>query len=421
MLIFYRIFVIVLVGEIILTKKLKIVLCVLLGLLVLLSATLVILYYTTQTSIEKYIKLPTYVLSEQYATNVDSSQDYLGQPDMVLTSTGKLITVYPQGHGHGSLVMKTSSDGLIWENQICPSSWAKSQEVPTLYTLNRTDGKQYIILISGKPYWVADNLRADGFQYSISKDDGNSWSEFTTVHSPMDCIVAMSSLTQLKENGEYVDKWMGTFHTHNFVNYKTILTFDENDNAVWSTPEPILGDYRKIEKRNKLCELEIIRDKNDTLIMLARNEARGEKTSMICFSIDEGNTWSEPQYLPIDLSGDRFQAVYDNKNDKVLISFRQIVPYKPNALSFTKFMTYGWVLWIGTFDDLINADENSVGGKLIILGQDTSGDCGYSGIVVNNGFITAVSYGHFLSPQKSNILAVNFNLSEIDTFTKILN
>ena len=33
---------------------------------------------------------------------------------------------------------------------------------------------------------------------------------------------------ELKENGEFVDKWMGLFHDYDFYNYKTILTFDEN-------------------------------------------------------------------------------------------------------------------------------------------------------------------------------------------------
>lgn len=352
-------------------------------------------------------------MPQENKIDLDSSSDYLGQPDMVRTKTGKYIVVYPEGHGHGSLIMQTSTDGKNFTKQECPESWKNSQEVPTIYTLDRIDGSQYIILISGKPYWVADNLKADGFQYSLSKDDGETWSQFTTVYSPMDCIVAMSSLTQLKENGQFVDKWMGTFHTHKFVNYKTILSFDENDNVVWSEPKPILSEYRGIEKKNKLCEIEIIRAHNDTLIMLTRNEARGGKTSMISYSNDEGESWTKPVYLPYDLSGDRFSAIYDETNDKVLISFRQIIPHKPNALSMTKFMTYGWVLWIGNMDDLLSYNQGeTIGDCLLVLGEDASGDCGYSGLVDENGNITAVSYGHFLSSDKSNIMLTNFRVED---------
>lgn len=383
--------------------------CVLLAL----AIVLITLFYTTQNNIENYLSLDVLHLPQENKIDLDSSSDYLGQPDMVRTKTGKYIVVYPEGHGHGSLIMQTSMDGKNFTKQECPESWKNSQEVPTIYTLDRIDGSQYIILISGKPYWVADNLKADGFQYSLSKDDGETWSEFTTVYSPMDCIVAMSSLTQLKENGQFVDKWMGTFHTHKFVNYKTILSFDENDNVVWSEPEPILSEYREIEKKNKLCEIEIIRAHNDTLIMLTRNEARGGKTSMISYSNDEGESWTKPVYLPYDLSGDRFSAIYDETNDKVLISFRQIIPHKTNALSMTKFMTYGWVLWIGNMDDLLSYNQGeTIGDCLLVLGEDSSGDCGYSGLVDENGNITAVSYGHFLSSDKSNIMLTNFRVED---------
>ena len=399
-------------------NKVRNIILILLAVLLVVCIILVIVRYATQDYIENHITLPVYTLPDDYAETVDSG-GYLGQPDMVRTRTGKFITVYPEGHGYGSLRMQTSNDGKNWTRAETPSSWQNSQETPTIYALDKSDGSQTLIVISGKPYWTAAGLKADGFQFSTSNDDGVTWSEFETVYSPMDCIVAMSSLTQLKENGEFVDKWLGTFHTHEFVNYKTILSFDEQGKAVWSKPEPILADYREIEQRNKLCELEIIRD-DDNLIMFTRNEARGEKTSMISLSTDEGVSWSEPKYLPADFSGDRFKAEYDEISGKVLISYRQIVPFKPHALSFTKFMTFGWVLWVGGFDDLyyyldVEAKTDTTRGDcLIILGADTSGDCGYSGIDVTSGVITAISYGYFASGNGggNSIRSVQFSLSD---------
>ncbi len=379
---------------------------------VLLAVALIITRFATQDSIENHLNLSVITLSSEYAYTIDDSADYLGQPDMVRTNSGKFITVYPEGHGYGPLRMKVSFDGVNWTSVETPSSWENSQETPTIYTLDKVDGTQLIIVISGKPYWTLAGLSADGFQYSISSDDGETWTEFETVYSPMDCIVAMSSLTQLKENGEFVDKWLGTFHTHKFVNYKTILSFDDSGNIVWSTPEPILEEYRDIEKKNKLCEIEIIRDDN-TLIMLTRNEARGGKTSMISYSYDEGESWTEPQYLPVDLSGDRFKAVYDEVSGKVLISYRQIVPFKPNALSLTKFMTYGWVMLVCDMDDLYNLNGDTIGDYIILLGADSSGDCGYSGVDVSNGVITAVSYGNF-NGEGTSIRGVQFTLDDIE-------
>ena len=54
--------------------------------------------------------------------------------------------------------------------------------------------------------------------------------------------------SKLKENGEFVDKWMGFFHDAEFYNYKTILSFDEEGNMQWSAPEKYFAEYREIEK-----------------------------------------------------------------------------------------------------------------------------------------------------------------------------
>ena len=51
-------------------------------------------------------------------------RQYLVQPDMVRTSTGRLITAYPKGHGKGPIIMKISDDnGETWtEKNNTPSA-----------------------------------------------------------------------------------------------------------------------------------------------------------------------------------------------------------------------------------------------------------------------------------------------------------
>lgn len=40
----------------------------------------------------------------------------------------------------------------------------------------------------------------------------------------------MASLVQLKdEQGNYIQKWMGVFHDYGYVNFKSYLTFDEDE------------------------------------------------------------------------------------------------------------------------------------------------------------------------------------------------
>lgn len=358
-----------------------------------------------------YISLPLIEPAGIQKTDLIFS-GYTGQPDMVETSQGKFIAVYPEGHGHGPLKIIESDNGIDWKSKSTPQSWKNSQEVPTLYTLDRSDGKQYLIMISGKPYWRKKNLKADGFQFSISKDGGEIWSELEKVWPSFDPIVAMSSLTQLKENGKYIDKWMGTFHNHRFVNYKTYLTFDFEDHPIWSKPIPLFSNHRSVERKNKICEIEIIRGPNDTLCAIGRSEKRFGHTSVISFSEDEGETWGEPKNMNVNLSGDRFQAAYDEKTGKLLISYRMIVPHKPHPLARAKFMTAGWVIWIGDFEDLNSIVQKPAGDCLVLAGKDPSGDCGYSGIVAKNGEAIAIAYGNFIG-QGSNLRSVRFDIAAV--------
>ena len=179
---------------------------------------------------------------------IDDSNDYMAHPDSVLLKDGSILTVYPAGHGKGAILNRVSTDGgITWSGTIenTPESWINSQETPTIYRLEFSDGRDdKLILISANPKWP-NSSTTGGFECSISDDEGKTWSEFRRFYSLEDensvvPIVAMSSLTRLKENGKFVDKWMGLFHDADFYNYKTILTFDENGNMQWSVPEIFL-------------------------------------------------------------------------------------------------------------------------------------------------------------------------------------
>lgn len=190
--------------------------------------------------------------AEKYAylyeqTVVDDSESYLGHPDSVLLKNGDILTVYPHGHGKGAVLNKISADGgRSYTKNIAspPESWKKSLETPTVYRLEFSDGTpDKLILISANSKWPGMDTPG-GFNCSVSCDEGETWSEFETFYSRADGyelipIVAMASLTRLKENGKFVDKWMGFFHDGDFYNYKTILSFTPDGRVQWSEPENI--------------------------------------------------------------------------------------------------------------------------------------------------------------------------------------
>ena len=100
--------------------------------------------------------LDRYVMPEKYLSDIEKApytdRQYLGQPDMILTETGRLIMAYPVGHGKGPLVMRISDDGgVTWtEKTDIPASWAGSQETPTLYTVS-FNGNERLLLITACP------------------------------------------------------------------------------------------------------------------------------------------------------------------------------------------------------------------------------------------------------------------------------
>lgn len=377
---------------------------------------------------------------------VDNGLDYLGHPDAILLKDGSILDVYPSGHGKGAIRSRISRDGGVTydakiENQ--PESWNTSRETPTVYRLEFSDGTpDKILLTSGNPNWHDGKGTIGGFNFSLSDDEGKTWSEFELCFSKKDSfsvvpIVVMASLTRLKENGEFVDKWMGFFHNPDFINYKSILSF-ENGKPVWSTPEPYFGEHRQIEKKANMCEVEVIRSdcgKGDELCLIARSNNK-HYNSLISFSRDEGKTWSAPVFAPSALNGERHKADY-TPDGRLFITFRSIergkAKIKKNASDKTKtWYSEGWVAWVGTYEDLKKGREGQYRIKLAhtyLKNQtkpdiDANADTGYCGnVVLEDGTIVTSTYGCFGEKKsdgsyKTYVASKRLKLSDVDKLVK---
>ena len=354
---------------------------------------------------------------------VDDSAAYLGHPDSVLLNNGDILTFYPKGHGKGAILSKISDDGGVTYNKTIenqPESWKKSLETPTVYRLHFRNGEEKLILVSANSKWPGMSTPG-GFNSSVSLDEGKTWTEFRRFwdndsEKPLIPIVAMASLTRLKENGEFVDKWMGIFHDSGFVNYKTILTFDENGEYNWSKPEPYLSQYRDIEIYAGICEVECVRSDGgmgDELCLIARcNKKRN--TSLLIFSKDEGETWSKPVEAPVSLNGERHKAEW-MPDGRLFITFRSIERNRKMVKKMRKdggkktWYSEGWIAWVGTYDDLKNGNEGQYRIKIAHTYLDhqnapslsENADTGYCGnVVLNDGTIVTSSYGIFSPEEK---------------------
>lgn len=380
----------------------------------------------------------------------DGGEKYLAHPDSIViqnqSGQNVLHTFYVLGHGKGALAVKTSTDGgLTYSERLVdiPESWSKSEETPTVFELDFVDGTKKIMLVSGCPKW-AGTRDGDGFCVSILGEDGQ-WSEFERFFGKDDefhvnPIVAMSSLVHLKENGEFVDKWMGFFHDDKFKLYCTTLSF-EGEKMIWSKPKEYLKnsydesnkaiDQRHLAKMVNLCEVLVVRSESgngDILCMIGRSNTK-RINSLMAFSYDEGKTWSQLKEVPAELNGERHKAIYDG--DRLFITFRSIErdPKLLKQFNKTKFVSDGWVAWVGTFDSLLEwykngtADQTAVRIKLahIYLDGQTSpqklanSDTGYCGVCLIDGYIVVTTYGRACpNDERTMIISKRLNLSDID-------
>ena len=389
----------------------------------------------------------------------DKDKQYFGQPDMLRTKTGRLITAFPQGHGHGPIVMMKSDDGgKNWEPVNTPKSWQTSRETPTLYALDMGNGHERLMLITSCPLWPKDDGQR-GWETAYSDDNGDTWTEFNEPNGGTaeddkgasnwwpeidgqknPTVVAMASLVQLHdEKGNPKQEWMGIFHhqvsgeTPVFKNFKTILTFEEKDGKMvenWSKPTPLFSErqQKEFEQKLQMCEIGMFRSPDGKRIVgLVRSQnhvPHGGNTaylSTMIYSDDEGKTWSDPVELPGSLSGERHKALYDPISGRLVITFREMNfdgdgdnkvegdsgndPDNEENTTGKKdwdkedWNCEDWGMWVGTYDQLMNQED---GQYRFRLDEDwvqnaKKGDCGYTGMTVDpeTGLFVLDSYGHW--------------------------
>ncbi|MGU8369193.1 sialidase family protein [Clostridium perfringens] len=348
---------------------------------------------------------------------------YLGHPSTVLMDDKKtMYVVYPKGHGVGPIVLKKSEDsGLTWSERLeTPVSWNNSEETPIIYKIKKPNGISRIEMISGIP-----RGGEKGFRTSYSDDCGKTWSEFKHYFptGKYGGIVAHASLTRIKKKkGDMDNKWLGIFHDLNYNNWKTYLSFDENGEEVWTEPVRLLEEHNLIEKTAQLCEIEVLRSPDgNQLALIARSQGK-KNNSMIAFSNDEGETWTEPLELQGALMGERHKATYDPISGRLLITFREIIRDPKKTGDKNDWVAGHWVAWVGTYDDLVHNREGQYRIRLMedFTPTEKSGDCGYAGNeVLDDGNFVLTSYGYWEKDyNKPYIKSLRVTLKEIDEIVR---
>jgi hypothetical protein len=327
-------------------------------------------------------------------TIVDRDPDqYLGHPTTQLLADGTLLAVYPEGHGSGPIVYKRSIDGgLTWTDRLpVPESWATSQEVPTLYRINRESGASRLILFSGL-YPI---------RRAISDDEGESWSELEPI-GDFGGIVAMASLHQQK-TGDLLAFFHddGRFLTGSGEGgtFQVLVTRSTDGGLTWTDPSTVVE-----HPDADLCEpgLVVSPDGSRLALLLRENSRRHE--SFVVFSDDDGETWSAPRELPKTLTGDRHTARYA-PDGRLLVTFRDMAAQSPTRGD--------WVLWVGSWDDVVEGRPGEY--RVRLMDNTNAWDAAYPGLeLLGDGTFVTTTYGHWTEGEPPYVVSVRFRVDELD-------
>lgn len=336
---------------------------------------------------------------------------YQGHPTTLLAPDGKtMFCVWTINHGGPCGQMARSDDGgRTWVrlDARLPREYKEHRNCPTMQPVPRPDG-------SGFNYCVfSANCQpgsGGGMGILMSRDNGANW----YVIPPATHLSAGMPPTGLMPLKDGTCALFGQIRKDQ--NVKTDRPTD--DQAVWmsitkdggASWEPARIVAQKDAKN--LCEPFALRSPDGNEICLLMRENRHTARSMMCFSRDEGKTWTEPVDTCWGLTGDRHEGV-------MLPDGRYVIAFRDHARGSSTFGQY--VAWVGTYDDIRNGRPGQC--RIHLLKHYASKeygwsnvDTGYSGVeLLPDGTIVCTTYSkHWPDSRKSSVVSTRFRISEID-------
>lgn len=350
-----------------------------------------------QPARSKELAVPTIDISGETDRHVivaaGTETDYRGQVNTVLMGDGKtMFAVWSIGHGGKCGPMKKSVDGgLTWSDMIpTPENWIEVGSCPCIFRLVDTKRVERLFVFAGRPKHYR----------SMSLDGGATW-------TPME----WTGLFKPGGNTAVIPIDDGRRHLLLMQRGPADKPLDQSTQAVWQAVSSDGGlaweDYRKVCEVPGVvpCEPDLIRSPDGRQIACLMRENARRLNSLVMFSDDEGENWSQARELPASLTGDRHMSCY-SPDGRLVVVFRDRATGGP---------TYGhYVAWIGTYDDIRQGRPGQYRVKL--LHSHAGPDCGYSGLeCLTDGTMVATTYIKYRpGPAKHSIVSIRFKLDEID-------
>ena len=336
---------------------------------------------------------------------------YQGHPTTLLTPDGKtLFCVWTIKHGGGCGPAARSDDGgRTWTriDDLLPAQYKFHRNCPTLQTVPRPDGSGVNLCV------FSANCQPEtggGLGIMMSRDNGKSW--WVTPPAPhLSAGMPPTGFMPLKDGTSalfgQVFKSKEKAKDRPTDDQAVWMSVTKDGGFTWGAPRIVAAAENK-----NLCEPFALRSPDGNEIGLLIRENRHTARSMMCFSRDEGKTWTKPVDTCWGLTGDRHEGVQ-------LPDGRWVVAFRDRALGSS---TYGqYVAWVGTYDDLRNGRPGQYRIHLMKSWSGTQyggwkGDTGYSGVeLLPDGTILCTTYIKlFPDDRLQSVACTRFRISETD-------
>lgn len=321
---------------------------------------------------------------------------YQGHPTTLLMPDNRtMFAVWCLEHGgHAGPMARSDDAGLTWTrlDGALPKGFSAHRNCPSLFRIVDAAGKERL--------WVFTSSR--GIDRLMSEDGGKTWKEMAPLG--FKCGMPFTGMVRLRDGSTAAFGQMRVDDKRQGV----VLSVSADGGLSWSRPRVIA------EKSGKdLCEPFVLRSPDGAELCCLMRENFHQGRSMMCFSRDEGATWTAPEDTAWGLTGDRHEGVQ-------VPDGRWVIAFRDRAIASS---TYGqFVAWVGTYDDIRNAAPGQFRIKLLHhFGSPRDGygwahtDTGYPGMeVLPDGTIVATTYTkHWDDDRRHSVVSTRFKLDEL--------